>query len=118
MNIPNQNPQIIIHISAEIGTSVILENPFYANQYVSLGSFIGGGFSYISHNSSLQHTTVGRYCSIGKSVEVLPKHPTDLLSTSPAFYGMDGLFFHPFRLESEDVFFEPFSHTVKGSLND
>ncbi|GJD78040.1 CatB-related O-acetyltransferase [Methylobacterium gregans] len=44
-------------------------------------------YSYIMHNVQLEHTEVGRYCSIARNVTCLGStHPTTSLSTSPVFY--------------------------------
>jgi acetyltransferase-like isoleucine patch superfamily enzyme len=47
-----------------------------------------GRFSYLNTRSTLHSgTSIGRYCSIGKNVEVGPfDHPMDSLSTSPVSY--------------------------------
>jgi len=44
-------------------------------------------FSYISINSFVLDTEIGKFCSIGSSFICAPgEHPTNWLSTSPAFY--------------------------------
>lgn len=44
-------------------------------------------YSYIGSNCSLEHTSVGKFCSIAQNLICAPgNHPTHMLSTSPAFY--------------------------------
>ena len=45
-----------------------------------------GAFSYISPGCVLHETNIGRYCSIGDSVQILSQHPTDRLTTHPITY--------------------------------
>jgi acetyltransferase-like isoleucine patch superfamily enzyme len=46
-----------------------------------------GAYSYISPGTTLNRTTIGRYCSIGSHCEIGPtQHPNDWLTTSPIAY--------------------------------
>lgn len=46
-----------------------------------------GDYSYISPNSKIHSTTIGKFCSIGPHVIIgYGDHPTKFLSTSPLFY--------------------------------
>jgi acetyltransferase-like isoleucine patch superfamily enzyme len=46
-----------------------------------------GKYSYVSFNSIIYHTSIGRYCSIGPNVVVgYGDHPIDMISTSPHVY--------------------------------
>jgi len=47
-----------------------------------------GDFSYISHNSSINNTTIGKYCSIAHNVTIgTASHPTkEFVSTHPIFF--------------------------------
>lgn len=49
-----------------------------------------GMFSYLAPDSTVQHCTMGRYCSIGPGVMIgLGVHPIDgMISTYPAFYSV------------------------------
>lgn len=60
----------------------------HANARVSMSSV--GKRTYISYNSVINNTTIGRYCSIGPEVMTgLGKHPTkEHVSTYPAFYSV------------------------------
>lgn len=46
-------------------------------------------YTYISHACNISHTTIWKFCSIGQNVKAwLGKHPTDFVSTHPAFYSI------------------------------
>lgn len=46
-----------------------------------------GDFVYISNNTKIHNAVIGKFCSIGPNVEIgLGKHPTDFVSTFPAFF--------------------------------
>lgn len=54
---------------------------------VSLGQMNLGRGSYIANGTSIKHTSIGRFCSIGPEALIgLSRHPMDMVSTSPAFY--------------------------------
>lgn len=58
-----------------IGKNVVVSN-----------SFIGKG-TYIGANTNLCNCKIGRFCSIASYVKIITgKHPTNLVSTSPAFF--------------------------------
>ena len=47
-------------------------------------------YSYISNNSIVYNTNIGKFCSIRPNAVIgFGDHPTHLLSTSPAFYSSD-----------------------------
>lgn len=73
---------------------VVLETPFRVMANVVLNNVRGGAFSYISPQTTLHYTDIGRYCSIGDHVSVLTDHPLDGLTTSPFAY--EKLFPSPF----------------------
>lgn len=44
-------------------------------------------YSYVSYNCTINNCTIGKFCSIAKSVKIgLGKHPVNFISTSPIFY--------------------------------
>lgn len=46
-----------------------------------------GDYSYTSHNTKIQYTTIGKFCSVGPDVKIgLGIHPTNFISTHPIFY--------------------------------
>jgi acetyltransferase-like isoleucine patch superfamily enzyme len=46
-----------------------------------------GDYSYIAKNSSISHCTIGKFCSIGPNFCCgMGIHPTEGITTSPAFY--------------------------------
>lgn len=59
-------------------------------------------FSYIGPNSLVQHTRIGRFCSIANDVRIGPGiHPLELFSTSTVFYRLNNAF--DFQLIKEDL---------------
>lgn len=49
-----------------------------------------GKYSYVSTNSFIKNTTIGRFCSIGNEVETIAgSHPVDMISTHPVFYAKE-----------------------------
>lgn len=81
-----------VSYAAHLNRQTILEgrNTIHFNTVVS-GSEIGFA-TFIGHNSILQNTKIGRYCSIAHGVEVLVyTHPSSkFVSTHPAFYSTLG----------------------------
>lgn len=66
--------------------SVLLRNVDFFNSEM-------GDYSYISNNSIVHNTTIGKFCSIGPNVVIgFGDHPIHFLSTSPAFYSSDCTF--------------------------
>jgi acetyltransferase-like isoleucine patch superfamily enzyme len=46
-----------------------------------------GDFSYIAAGTAVTDTTIGKFCSIGPECRIgLADHPTDMISTHPAFF--------------------------------
>jgi virginiamycin A acetyltransferase len=44
-------------------------------------------YSYISYNCTINNCSIGKFCSIAKSVKIgLGRHPINFISTSPLFY--------------------------------
>lgn len=43
-------------------------------------------YSYVSRNTLIQHTEIGKFCSISEGCSIgMPSHPTHMISTSPVF---------------------------------
>lgn len=62
------------------GNNVIMKNSSISRSEIGFGSYISG-------NTSLAKVKIGRYCSIGQNVKnSFGIHPTDFVSTHPAFY--------------------------------
>lgn len=87
-------------VSLAVDSSVLLfgkvavESPFRIWN-ATLQNFKGGAFSYVSPNCALHEVSIGRYCSIGNNVEILSRHATDGLTTSPFPY--QSVFAAPFN---------------------
>lgn len=44
-------------------------------------------YSYIGHNTNINNTTIGKYCSFSKNIIIgIGTHPTNFVSTSPLFF--------------------------------
>lgn len=65
------------------GHNYLAENVTFLNSRL-------GRYSYISDHSFIKNTRIGRFCSIGNEVmTVAGSHPTDRISTHPAFYAKE-----------------------------
>jgi acetyltransferase-like isoleucine patch superfamily enzyme len=71
-------------------------------------------FSYISNNTKICRTTIGKFCSIGPNSLVggLGKHPTNLISTHPIFYSPT---WHSSISFVGKQYYEEFAQTLIGS---
>lgn len=80
--------KVFIHPSALFNNKTRFEgaNVIHAKSCISSSDI--GYASYIASNCQLSNCTIGRYCSIGNNVQVVPaRHPTStFVSTCPAFY--------------------------------
>ncbi|MBL7474043.1 CatB-related O-acetyltransferase [Robertkochia sp. 1368] len=63
------------------GKNRLKKNVYFSNSQLGLGS-------YISENSRLSNTRIGKYCSLGPDIKcIFGQHPTrDFVSTHPAFF--------------------------------
>jgi acetyltransferase-like isoleucine patch superfamily enzyme len=67
------------------------EHNFHGNNKVKKCTI--GINSYVSYNSIIYHTKIGKYCSIGPNVVIgYGDHPLDKISTSPNIYLNESLF--------------------------
>ena len=76
---------------------------------VKLSHVLVGDFSYISDETSIRNTTIGKYTSIGPRCQIgLGKHPTSgYLSTHPLFYSNNTPLGYSILNESTFKEFEP-----------
>lgn len=79
----------IISSNSQIINSIIDSNvKIYSNCDVADSKV--GSFTYISNNSHISLTEIGKFCSIGPQLICgYGNHPTDYISTSPAFFSVD-----------------------------
>lgn len=64
-----------------------LEGANYVGEKTELYCSYLGYASYISWNCEIRSAKIGKFCSIGPRVKiVIGKHPTEFVSTYPAFY--------------------------------
>lgn len=60
-------------------------NTFYNN--IEISNSIIDDFVYVADDTKISRATIGKFCSIGPNVRIgLGLHPTNLISTFPAFY--------------------------------
>lgn len=68
--------------------SVFEGNNFINNGSAIINSKVGRG-TYFAGNSKIRKAKIGRFCSIGQNVQTgFGIHPTDWLSTHPAFFSL------------------------------
>lgn len=71
---------------SDIKTKEVAEKYVLGNNVEFSNSEIGD-YSYISSNSKIHSTSIGKFCSIGPHVITgYGEHPTKFMSTSPLFY--------------------------------
>lgn len=74
-----------VKAGVEQGKHTRLKSPYFL-QDVRLGDY-----SYVSKNGSINHCTIGKFCSIGPNFCCgLGIHPTEGISTAPMFYSTAG----------------------------
>jgi acetyltransferase-like isoleucine patch superfamily enzyme len=57
------------------------------NRFVIIRNSTIGDYTFIGPNSSILNTSIGKFCSISKNVNIgAPLHPTNFFSTSPIFF--------------------------------
>ncbi|WP_117882541.1 xenobiotic acyltransferase family protein [Aureibaculum luteum] len=80
----NRNLRLGLYViinNSKIGKNVLLSND------VSLSNSTIDDHSYVNAKTHVGHTVIGKFCSIASNVQFgLGKHPTNLVSTHPAFY--------------------------------
>jgi len=82
-----RHPEAIIRPGARIGLGTQLSKNAWIGNDASLQNCSVGRFSYFGIGAELVNCSVGAFCSIGPHVMIgLGKHPTNFVSTSPAFY--------------------------------
>lgn len=81
-----KNHADIGRLGKNIGNSTIASNATVSTP-AQIGSSIIGAYTYISGNSAINFTTIGKFCSIGINLTCgFGVHPVNGLSTSPIFY--------------------------------
>ena len=86
MNWKFKNKNLITELGCEMKNVSIGQHVYLGHNVVLRDSFIGD-HSYINKNSTVVHTHIGKFCSIGPQVQiVLGNHPMHMVSTHPVFY--------------------------------
>ncbi|SEO45864.1 CatB-related O-acetyltransferase [Mucilaginibacter sp. OK283] len=92
---------------------VNLESYIFLEDNVAIKSSSIGSHTYIGINSSVFFATIGKFCSIGRNVEIgLGIHPIDHVSIHPAFYSNDK---HFKCFSKEQQFSEEFKSILIGN---
>lgn len=99
----NFHPGVAVGVGCQFGRYVtVYRDAVLARSAVGDYSYIGGG-------STLKHCRLGRFCSVGKGVQIgLGLHPTHMISTYPGFYsgtasGAKQFAAHPAFVDSQPV---------------
>ena len=105
-------PTCIFYPGAAVDERSILGkyNVIFSNATVNNSKI--GDHTFIQRNSNLNHSIIGKFCSIAQGVTVgLGQHPTGSVSTHPAFYSKT----QPLaKSYSQKDIFEPFRQTIIG----
>lgn len=74
-------------VNSEIGLSVFISSG------CSIVNTVIQNHSYLNRGTTINYASIGAYCSIGSDVLIgVRKHPTDMISTHPAFYANNKAF--------------------------
>lgn len=93
-------------------TEAKISNNVYIGNYTSLVNVTIGNNSYINDNAKIRNTVMGKFCSIGPGVKiVLGNHPTNMVSTHPAFYANN----KPFTTFSDNLYFKEYNEVTIGN---
>lgn len=93
-------------------TSVELGMNVFLGADVSIRNSSIGDSSYVNSRSQIQHTKIGKYTSIGPNVHiVLGNHPTDFVSTHPAFYANN----KSFECFADKMYFDEYGEVEIGN---
>lgn len=81
-----------VGFDVSVVNSKVGDNIFLGNQVKLYETNIGSN-SYVNTNTKIIYTDIGKFCSIGSDVEIgMGIHPTDLVSSHPAFYSNNKAF--------------------------
>jgi len=86
----HRNKHLKIEYMAVVNnTQLGIYNTIY--NYASVVASTVNDFSYIGPNTHVNNAEIGKFCSIGPNVRIGPgKHPTNMVSTFPAFFSVRG----------------------------
>ncbi len=96
MQVRRRYPDAKIHTphvasTAKINHECLLSSRVYIGDDVEIGEY-----SYVNMGTYIASGKVGKFCSIGYSVQIgMPEHPTNYLSTSPRLFGGKNIFGFP-----------------------
>lgn len=97
-----KNNHVMIGIYSSVKNSV-LGNYVFIRENVSIKNSDIGDNTIINSNAAICFSKIGKFSSIGSNVILgLSMHPSDLISTHPAFYSNN----KPFKTYSDRMYFE------------
>ncbi len=91
--ISNKDKSLVLGFNCYVKNTVVGHNN-YIGPNSSISNCELGDHTYINANSIVQNAKMGKFCSIGPHVKiVIGSHPTNMISTHPAFYSNNKPFF-------------------------
>lgn len=101
-------PHVTFHPGVALGCDCQFGQHVHIYSGVTLAQICIGDYSYIGGGSTLKNCRLGRFCSLGKNVQVgLGIHPTNLISTYPGFYSATASGAKSFSVDKEVIESEP-----------
>jgi acetyltransferase-like isoleucine patch superfamily enzyme len=104
-----------MHVSIGLYTNLInvnLENKTFVGSDCSIIDTKLGSHSYINSNTKILSADIGKYTSIGSNVMIgVGQHPTNLVTTHPAFYSNN----KAFETYSDKMYYEEFDKCIIGN---
>lgn len=87
-----RNQSLLLGKNVVIVNSRLEQHIYIADTCRIYGSQIGN-HTYFNVNCNIRNAIIGKFCSVGSNVQIgMAKHPTDMVSTHPAFYSNDKYF--------------------------
>jgi len=105
-------PTCHLHTGISIDEDSLLGNYNVIFQNVTITNSVIGNHTFIQKDSIINHANIGKFCSIAMRVTIgTGQHPTDHLSSHPAFYS----FTQPLaKTYCKKDTYEPFRQTIIG----
>jgi acetyltransferase-like isoleucine patch superfamily enzyme len=87
-------------------------NKVYIGQNCSLSNCVIDSHSYCNNNTNISNAKIGKYSSIGSNVQIgVGAHPTNLVTTHPAFYSNN----KTFETYADKMYYNEFEHIEIGN---
>lgn len=106
-----RHQHLIVGLNSSL-TNTLLGNYVYINKGVSVENSFIGNHTYINSNTNVRNTNIGKFCSIGSNIQFgLGKHPTNMVSTHPAFFANNKIF----KTYSDKVYIDEYENITVGN---